>query len=160
MYTKRQIIHLTEGRYFAPRSRSLDERGAPCLLNYQGRRSPVGHCLQASDELPHHVKGLPLAEFAVQLDPRLGRYSVARLRHMVVGELDERLLSCYRGHELGFWMDLEEWHANGAHFTDYGLSAAGRAATQVLLRRWSADQTTRALRVEAYRLPRSEREDF
>lgn len=160
MYTKRQIIMLTEGRYFAPRSRSLDERGQPVLVSFQRRKSPLGHCLANPDEVPEGIRATRLPDLARFLDPRLADRPDARLRFMVVEALDWQLLSCYRGHELGFWMDLEAWHAKDAHFTDLGLSGEGRKQIQVLLRRWAAVAGELDGPECGWQLPRSEREAF
>jgi hypothetical protein len=88
-------------RYFAP-------NGAMCA---------VGRCMDTENEI---VKALP---GSLDNEASIGRLL---LENKLMSNMDKLLQEKYRGHDVTFWMDLQEFHDKGAYWQDGKLTVEGK----------------------------------
>jgi len=112
--TKRTIIEETV-EYYSEHPRGVTVVGH-CEYAVNGTHCAVGRCLIDP----------------VEFQKVVGSSSIKKSMR-----LDENLKPEYRGHEIGFWKNLQMFHDNSFNWEEGGLTEDGRGIFESLLERWS-----------------------
>lgn len=118
MKTKAEIIDEILGIYIAdPSRRAATSLGKCEYLTEDGRMCALGQCLD---------KDHP--------DYR----TICRVNDIATGipDLDGKLRPEYRGHEVGFWRDLQLMHDSAFYWDVDGLTEFGKSNMELLKRKW------------------------
>lgn len=117
MKTKTEII-LETAEFYNSANRA-EEDMVCCYLTTDGRKCAVGRCM---------------------VNPTVGMIgTVGDIQVVEPGEqpfalpLENELLPEYRGHSVGFWADLQQFHDNPHQWSINGLSAPGKKFLNYLL---------------------------
>lgn len=130
MLTKLQIIDETEIAYSDPSNRAnIKEKDGieSCSYLNQGKICALGRCMIDPGEVDRKYGS---DEVMVLIDA-LEEDSVT---------LDDLLKEKYRGHDLKFWADLQDFHDRGEHFHITGISAAGKQYLSNLREFWGKNE--------------------
>lgn len=118
--TKKEIILETAAFYGEdPSRRATNAEGICRYLMQDGRKCAVGRCL---------IEGKKICFGGRQKD---AIFADIKANH--IDNLDSHLLPEYRGHDVGFWQELQYWHDSHLNFTETGLSEKGQQQAKFLL---------------------------
>lgn len=129
--TKIEIIEETANFY------NLGNRGV--------RNINSGSCVYQSDDgTKHCAVGRCIEPDALYHFTDFAEEDLTGVRHLFEDpeglffekNLDDYLKEEYRGHDIDFWADLQEFHDDTICWTDDGLSYAGEQRHERLLARW------------------------
>jgi hypothetical protein len=118
--TKKEILKEAFEYYAAdPSRRATNAEGSCRYLMEDGRKCAVGRCL---------IEGKKICFGGMQKDAIF-----AEIQANQINNLDSHLLPEYRGHDVGFWQELQYWHDSCLNFTETGLSEKGQQQAEFLL---------------------------
>lgn len=121
--TKKEIILETAAFYGEDPSRRAvvqeDGRAKCRYFTQDGRKCAVGRCMIEGKKIAYARMEFP----ADKVDASVGDLE----------DLENQLLPEYRGHDVYFWNELQEFHDTDWHFVDTGLSLVGQQALTYLL---------------------------
>lgn len=123
MKTKEQIINETVNYYSKDTSRrALNNVGNCKYITEDGRKCAIGRVLR-----PSKCK----KEF---------NCTVRKLAEILgLNNLDEALLPSVRGHEVDFWIDLQDIHDCNCNWDDDGLTESGEEEVEKIKECWIED---------------------
>jgi hypothetical protein len=123
--TKEQIMTETFEFYSTPSNRAARENGGCFYLDIRtGNKCAVGRCLDPNAELEKIKDSIEV------------RWSF----------IQELFLPEYQGHDIDFWVCLQEWHDQQLNFFNDKLSVYGVRAAKKIWERFSREQLPQILK--------------
>ena len=123
--TKTEIIEET-ANFYNLSNRGYDDSITQCIYkNGEDKKCAVGRCLN-SETTPHNIFKF--------------RGDVEDLESFCISQdifLEDLFLEQYKGHEIEFWTDLQNFHDCEYNFSTTGLTSKGKQAKQELIEKWS-----------------------
>ena len=130
---KTEIIEETVAYYSEDTSRRSIETGGGCFYNYNGKMCAVGRCLIPEMNPEYNDNGGDCLVFSFDMLSRGGG-----LERELIRDKDSLFKEEYRGHEEGFWMDLQELHDKPIYWDENGLTIQGQEFVDKLKQKYES----------------------